>query len=161
MSRLSPLVAFKQTHIHSEAPLCWGPLLDIYGTRRLRHHPDGCLLSSPKCWPRREEILWILSHPSPYKLCCLRRLWKFQVYSRLLKKKVPISHFVNFVDDLFSRNRFHSSEIFMCTSLAKFRQEIRTNSCAANKFKQSQNFVKTSWAQRIFLIITSLFFFQR
>lgn len=44
--------------------------IDIHGVRRLRHHPDGCLVSRLLCKPLNLVIPPNLFHTLPYGLVC-------------------------------------------------------------------------------------------
>lgn len=48
---------FKWTHAHLKTPLWWGPQKNNQGLRKLRHHPDGFLVSSLEWWPLNWEFL--------------------------------------------------------------------------------------------------------
>lgn len=50
VSRLSSLSDLQWYHIHLEKPLWWGRWLNNLELRRLRHHPNGWVLSRPRCW---------------------------------------------------------------------------------------------------------------
>lgn len=70
MPRFLSLVYLRWTHVHSKLPLSWGPRLNNHMTRRLRDHPNRCLVSSCKYWSLIGEISQALSHPWLYGQDC-------------------------------------------------------------------------------------------
>lgn len=70
-SRMLSLVDLKWAPLHPEHDCGEDPVVNNHGKRRIRHHANGCLVSSRKWKPQNRETLWNLSHLWLYGLDCV------------------------------------------------------------------------------------------